>query len=58
MPYEPVNIAFLKEVELTDFRDRLLELCDIDVFLDNLSWTEAPRPFQGAPIRAMAGRQA
>lgn len=57
MPYEPTDIAFMKVVEPKDPSDRLLDLQDIDAFLDSLSWTALPRRFQRVPIRAKARRR-
>jgi len=57
MPYEPIDIAFVKAVEPKDPSDRLLDLQDIDAFLDSLSWAAVPRQFRQAPIRAKARRR-
>jgi hypothetical protein len=57
MPYEPVNVTFLKDGEPEGLSDRLLDLQDINVFLENLHWIEGPMPFQLVPIRAMARRK-
>jgi hypothetical protein len=57
MPYEPIDIPFTKAAEPLDLSDCLLDLQDIDAFLDGLSWTAVPGPLQRAPIRAKGRRR-
>jgi len=57
MRYEPIDAAFLKDGEPTAHSEHLLDLYDIDVFLDSFNWIEAPGPFQNPPPRGMARRQ-
>lgn len=57
MPYEPVNVECLKDAAPWDTGNRLLDLSDINAFLDTFTRSEAPGLFKRVPIFSTTGRQ-